>query len=456
MFAIVDIETTGGYAERNRIVEIAIVIHDGEKIVEEWSTLINPERNIPSTVTAIHGITDAMVSDAPRFFEVAKDIWQRLEENIFVAHNVNFDYSFVKSEFESLGAKFSLKKLCTVRLARKIFPGHKSYSLGSICGDRKIPISDRHRALGDAKATAILMDQIIQADEDGWIEKFLKRNSREATLPAHLPKEEFENLPERPGVYYFLDGKGKIIYVGKAKNIKSRILGHFSGDNTSFNQSNFKAQIHHISFEETGNELVALLLESYEIRKHWPPFNRAQKHVNPNTGLYVYEDNKGYLRWVLSRTMKGQQPYHSFYNLSEGREKVSELVKRFNLCPKLSGLQTGQGTCFDYRIGKCQGACDEMESPGYYNKKVQEALSFLKSEEDSLLIVGRGRSVEEKALVWVDKGKFRGFGYVKEEFTITQVEEVNQYIRPLPDNQDFQKIIRSFLRKSQGYQVMKF
>lgn len=456
MFAIVDIETTGGYAERNRIVEIAIVLHDGQKITAEWSSLVNPERNIPSTVTAIHGITDAMVSDAPRFFELAKEIWELLEGRIFVAHNVNFDYSFVRQEFESLGAKFSLKKLCTVRLARKIFPGHKSYSLGSICSDRRIPILDRHRALGDAKATAILLDQIIMADTDDIISSFLKRNSREATLPANLPKEEFVQLPERPGVYYFIDAKGKILYVGKAKNIKSRVTGHFSGDNTSFTQANFKSQIHHIQYEETGNELVALLLESFEIRKHWPPFNRAQKHVNPNIGLYTYEDSQGYQRWVLSRAMKGQQPFHSFYNLDEARQQVRELQQEFDLCPKYCGLQKGAGTCFDQRVGLCSGACDGRESSAFYNQKANKALESLKSTKESLLIIGRGRKIKEKALVWIEKGKFQGFGFVEESISIENPEQVVDHIRSYPDNQDIQKIIRSFMRKSIGYRVLKW
>ncbi|MDQ3535571.1 MAG: 3'-5' exonuclease [Bacteroidota bacterium] len=204
MYAIVDIETTGGYAERNRIVEIAILLHDGNKVVAEYESLINPERNIPMAISGIHGITNTMVQQAPKFYEIAKKIFEMLDGKIFVAHNVNFDYGFIKQEFASLGAQVNLKKLCTVRLSRKLLLGLPSYSLGNLCQHLKIPLHNRHRAGGDARATAILFELLLKKDTEGFISSSLKRNSKEATLPANLPKEVFDNLPEQTGVYFFL------------------------------------------------------------------------------------------------------------------------------------------------------------------------------------------------------------------------------------------------------------
>ncbi|CAN5177604.1 hypothetical protein BH23BAC1_BH23BAC1_47480 [soil metagenome] len=269
MYAIVDIETTGGYAERNKIVEIAIIIHDGITVVDEFETLINPERFIPSSISAIHGISNAMVQHAPTFAELAEKIYEFLDGKIFVAHNVNFDYGFIKYEFELLGRQINLKKLCTVRLCRKLISGLSSYSLGNLCRHLKIVNESRHRAGGDARATAILFGILLSKDIEGFIDISLKKNSREALFPANLPKEQYETLPEKTGVYYFLDEKCNVIYLGKAKNIKSRITSHFSGTATSWSRQNFKSKIYGISYELTGNELIALLFESHEIKRLW-------------------------------------------------------------------------------------------------------------------------------------------------------------------------------------------
>ena len=164
-YAIVDIETTGGKATRHRITEIAIVLHDGKKILDQWETLINPECYIPHGITELTGITQEMVQDAPKFYEVAKTIVEKTEKAIFVAHNVRFDYGFLREEFKRLGYTFSRRQLCTVRLSRKAFPGLRSYSLGKLIKHFGIKVNDRHRAMADTLATVELFEKILRQEE---------------------------------------------------------------------------------------------------------------------------------------------------------------------------------------------------------------------------------------------------------------------------------------------------
>ena len=237
MYAIVDIETTGGYAANHRITEIAIFHHDGIQITETFHTLINPGRDIPYYITGLTGISTEMVLSAPTFEEVAEEIFNFLDGKVFVAHNAHFDYSFLKREFELTGINWQAKKLCTVRLSRKIIPGLRSYSLGTLSESLGIEIINRHRANGDAHATVKIFDQLLRRDRDNYIAKALKKNSGETILPPNLPKEEFDRLPALPGVYYFHNARGQVIYVGKAINIKKRIAGHFTGEAREWSRS---------------------------------------------------------------------------------------------------------------------------------------------------------------------------------------------------------------------------
>ncbi|MFN6947047.1 MAG: exonuclease domain-containing protein, partial [Cytophagaceae bacterium] len=319
IYSIVDIETTGGHASGNRIIEIAIFRFDGKKILDHYHTLINPELRLPGFITSLTGITDDMLKDAPTFAEVASEIQEYTANTVFVAHNVNFDYTFIKSEFEALGEKFERSKLCTVRLSRKIFPGLPSYGLGSLCSHIGIKILDRHRAKGDAEATVELFQLLLKCDSEHFIQKSLKKNSRESLLPGHLPREQFDALPDRPGVYYFHDQRGKLIYIGKAVSLKKRVISHFSAKQKSKQSQNFIREIHGLTFKLCGNELIALLLESYEIKKNWPVYNRIQKRVRQNYGIYRYEDLEGYVRLCVGNVQKHTLPLLYFRYISEAR-----------------------------------------------------------------------------------------------------------------------------------------
>ena len=196
LYAVVDIETTGGYAAHHGITEIAILIYDGVQVINRYQTLINPHQSIPIYIQALTGIDNEMVSAAPDFRTVAAEIYTLLHDKVFVAHNVNFDYSFVKHHLDACGYTLNCKKLCTVRLSRKIFPGFSSYSLGKLCASLAVPLSNRHRADGDASATAIVLGMLIEKDTDGIILDTLKRSSKEQTLPPNLQKVEIDKLPD--------------------------------------------------------------------------------------------------------------------------------------------------------------------------------------------------------------------------------------------------------------------
>ena len=412
-YAIVDIETTGGHAAGNGITEISILVHDGKKIVKRFETLINPQLPIPYYIRGLTGIDDAMVAHAPVFSDVAERIYETLKDCVFVAHSVNFDYSFVKHALATCGFELNLKKLCTVRLSRKIVPGLPSYSLGKICAYLGIGINNRHRAGGDAEATVQLFEILLERDAENIIGKFIKRNSKEQALPPNLPREHFERLPNTPGVYYFHDQKGKIVYVGKAVDIKKRVSSHFSNNSPNKQKQDFLRSIHSISHEPCGNELMSLILESHQIKHLWPEHNRSQKRFEPVFGLMEYTDQRGFKRLALDKVRKNTQPVMAFSNLTDGFALLNQAVNEFDLCPRLVGLATDTTLCEEKM---CPCISGTKIGVAMHNKKMAIAIQGLANDE-SFVIVEKGRSSKEIALVVVDKGVFKQMGYVpKKEF----------------------------------------
>src|SRR5690606_6525484 len=265
-YAIVDIETTGGNASGSRITEITIRIHNGDLEIDRFDSLINPRRPIPPAIWSLTGISNAMVEDAPYFAEVAERIFTLLKDRVFVAHNVNFDYSFIRHELEEAGYSWNPTKLCTVRMSRKLCPGLGSYSLGNLCSKLSIPISNRHRAGGDVDATTLLFERLLALDKEGAVAEMQRRSSGDQRLPPNVSRSDVEQLPPQPGVYYFMDKTGKVLYAGKAVNLKKRVVSHFSGHSARAQRQQFLRHVYRISFEVCATELMALLLECIEIK----------------------------------------------------------------------------------------------------------------------------------------------------------------------------------------------
>jgi len=411
LYAVVDIETTGGHASANGITEVAINIHDGNNIVESYTTLINPKQPIPVYITALTGIDDQMLLNAPTFEDVALQIYQLLNDKVFVAHNVNFDYSFLKHHLAASGYDLQCKKLCTVRLSRKLIPGKSSYSLGKLCTALQIPIQNRHRAAGDADATSILFNLLLEYDQEGIIAEMLKKTSKEQVLPPHLDKASILRLPDRPGVYYFKDSKGKIIYVGKAKNLKKRVTSHFTGNTPNRQRQDFLRTIHHVDHVICGTELMALILEANEIKRLWPENNRAMKRYEHKYDLYVFEDQNGYLRLAIDKHKKNNNALQSFNSLLEGYNFLNQLINKYQLCAKLCYLQKTATKCYAHENGQCFGACSGIETVSVYNKKLNAALIDVQNQQPSFALVDEGRKEDEFSCLLVEKGKFYGMGY---------------------------------------------
>jgi DNA polymerase-3 subunit epsilon len=456
MYVIVDIETTGGFADNHRITEVAIYHHDGIQITDSYHTLINPGRRIPSYITGLTGISTELVMGAPTFEEVASVIHGRLNGKVFVAHNAHFDYSFLKKEFEQVGIAWKSKKLCTVRLSRKIIPGLQSYSLGSIAESLGITITNRHRAGGDAAATVKVFDQLLRRDREGHIVKALKRNSGEIILPPNLPKEEFDRLPALPGVYYFQNARGMVIYVGKAINIKKRITGHFSGEAREWNRSKIRNEIHHIRYQLTGNELIALILESQEIRRLWPRYNLSQKVRVEEWGIFNYEDRNGYQRFSVNVVARGAQPLIRFSTKGQTWNFLWEKVRSNELCPKLSGLQLSKGLCFNYQSGSCKGSCMGIESPQVYNKRASDAIAAFKGDRETVAILGKGRNKGERSMVLVEKGDYVGYGFLDRDVAISDFQSAMNYVTKSVETRTVQNLITAYIANPRGAEVVVF
>jgi len=454
MYAVIDIETTGGSARLERITEIAIYIHDGTRIVEEYSTLINPERNIPYFITSLTGITNEMVEEAPKFYEVARRIVELTEGTTFVAHNARFDYSFIRQEFGMLGFNFKRPLLDTVALSRKLLPGHKSYSLGNLCGDLGIEINGRHRASGDALATVKLLELLLERDRQLKSGSIIK-NRKTARLHPALDTGILEKIPEDPGIYYFHDEKGDIIYVGKSRNLLQRINTHLS-NNTSAREMEMRSMIADISWERTGSELIALLMESAEIKNRKPRFNRAQRRTGYRWGIYSHTDENGYIRFTYRNVNDCEVPLSVFTSRDNARGKLEQIISEYNLCQKLCGMYETNGPCFHRQVSLCRGACCGEEEPKLYNERALRALDEFIFRERNFFIIDRGRESDERAVVKVVNGRYAGYGF----FSISEVgfglTAVHDCIRPAADNRDIQVIIKSYLKNHRVERIIDF
>ncbi len=446
MFAIIDVETTGLNPAGERITEIAVYLHDGHKITDEYQTLVNPEKRISHQITGLTGISNRMVADQPRFCDVAKEIVEMTQDRIIVGHNVSFDYRFLRAEYKRLFYDFKRKTLCTKQLSRKLLPGKTSYGLGNLCRDLEITNEARHRAGGDALATVKLFEH-LRSIEDDLLKLSLKG------LNSNLSKKILDHLPEETGVYYFIDGSGEIIYVGKSLNIRDRILSHMSNNNTK-RAMEMRDRVVDIKWELTGSELIALLLESDEIKRRKPVFNRSQRRTTFQYGLFVITDVHGY-KWLQIKRINGTEtPLTSYTTQKEARAHLQFLVDEFHLCQKLCGLYPANGACFYHQINRCHGACLGKEPADEYNYRVDEAIERYIYRENNFFVIDKGLIEDEYAVAKVYNGCYQGFGYINKEDMKNKVL-LNACIKPYADNKDIQVIIKGYLRKYPDVKVIK-
>lgn len=441
-FAITDIETTGSYASENSIIEVAVCLVENGEIIEEFQSFLNPHKKLSSFITGLTGINDSMLRNAPDFEDISDELLELFKDAVFVAHNVNFDYSFFKAEFGALGIDFQPPRLCTVKLARKAFPGKISYGLGSMCKDLEIYNSAPHRAMGDARATVELFFKALPLVSEEEFKKLLGKKNVENFLPNHIEKSNYDKLPESTGVYYFLDKKNQPVYIGKAKNIKKRVRSHFSGKLESAKAQGFIKEIHSIDFKITHDELIALLWEDVEIRKHWPKYNKAQKNRIQRFDIIQYTDQRGYIRLALNKGSNAAS-IKSFTSSFVAKSWLMDMAERFEIDLRLWGVHSGLET-------------EELPNVETHNERMYQVLETIEKERASFVLHKVNSPVPLTSFIFVEKDIVKGFGTIhNEEESLSSMDQLQSLMTPIPSTEVNQSLILSYLEQPRGWKIQK-
>jgi DNA polymerase-3 subunit epsilon len=451
MFAIIDIETTGGNAKSDKITDICIIIHDGLSVVEKFTSLINPERYISPYITKLTGINNDMVKDAPKFYEIAKKIIEITEGKIFVAHNVEFDYGFIRQEFKSLGYTYEREKLCTVKLSRKLLPGFNSYSLGNICTRLGIENNARHRAEGDAVATSELFNILLAEKNKNKL--FQKQGIEELnSLRIDKVKENIiKKLPEETGIYYFLDKNNSVIYVGKSKNIRNRGLSHLTA--TAVKTKKMLLHLYDIDYQITGSELVSLILENNEIKRILPFYNRSNKIPFFTHHLY-FVNNNNVLSFEITDQYSGKENViKSFPNYFSAREYLNKIITEYHLCLRYCGIDDNNGPCFNYQIRECFGICHGEESKEDYNKRALTLIQDFLYPFPNLIITEEGRHPYELCFIKIIQNKYYGYIYLDKSEIPNDPYYLFESIKKGERNLDTDLIVLGYIKKNKFLKI---
>ena len=453
MYAILDIETTGGQFNEEGITEIAIYKYDGHEVIDQFISLVNPEKPIQPFVVKLTGINNAMLRSAPKFYEIAKRIIEITEGCILVAHNTSFDYRIMKTEFNRLGYDFVKPTLCTVELSQKLIPGQQSYSLGKLVRALGIPMADRHRASGDAMATVKLFKMLLDKDKEKEILiSLIKAEIKSGLSPKLL--DIVESLPSRTGIYYIHNEKGTLIYIGKSKNIKKRVNQHFTGKTNKCKK--IQIEVFAVTYEETGSELIAFLKEIEEIKINKPIYNRAQRKSIFQYALYDVLDQNGYLSLQLQKADGRKKEITAYTTLQEGKNALYKITEKYNLCQKINGLYETQNGCFQHKIKECNGACLGLEPKEIYNERVEEFINEMLFENNNMILIDRGRKINERSAVLIENGIYKGYCFYDLNYQINNIDILKNILIPMQNNRDTRTIIQSYLRKNKVLKILKF
>lgn len=428
-FAVVDIETTGLFHQGHAITEIAVVHVDGHTAKKVFHTLVNPGRSIPGTITHITGINAETVGDAPVFQEIMPELLATLEDRIFVAHNVSFDYQFLKAHVESNGGKVPNKRLCTMRYARKVVPELRSYRLATLCQSLDVINARPHRADGDAFATAELLIHLMQRDTNNLLDNMLRKQGSETILPSNISRDAIDQLPAAPGVYYFYGNQPTPIYIGKARNLRRRVLSHFTSAGSSTRKQLFQREICKINFTATISEYQALLLEDAEIRKHWPRYNVAQKDRPSAFALVPYQSRGGLVRLAISRTKTCQDAIAWFGSYSEARAWIQHEAVVWGFDPRRAGI---------FAAGTDVTKSSKKEGAAFDAFLAETRLTFQKS------FLLKEVSGESAAFALVLEGRYRGFGTL-EDASLCDMREVEKILNRAPESSTAKAVVRRMM-----------
>ena len=377
-----DLETTGTNAVHDRITEVGLVEVEPGGRVTEWSTLVNPGVRIPPTIQTITGITDDMVALAPAFSEIAPSLQARLEGKLLVAHNARFDYGFLRNEFRRAGRRYASRVLCTVKLSRKLYPNEARHNLDALMARHGVACEARHRALGDARAIWLLMQQWQRELDPERIVAAIESLVKTPAVPAGLPEGALDDIPEVPGVYLFHGENGVVLYVGKSINLRSRVMAHFSGDHRDSRDMKIAQQVRRVDWVETSGELSALIEEARLVKKLAPVYNRRLRRTADLCAWHwQVAEPASSPRLVTARELDDtgfDDLYGLFRSRAAAHEALREIAVVHQLCPIVLGLEKGDGPCFSHQLKRCRGACVGKETRTAHGLRFAAALAQLR------------------------------------------------------------------------------
>ena len=451
MYAIIDVETTGGKFNEEAITEIAIFRYENFEIKDRFISLVKPDRKIQPYVSKLTGIRENMLSNSPKFYEIAKQIIEITSDCIIVAHNAEFDYRMLKTEFKRLGYNFKRKSLCTVKLSKNLIPNLKSYKLGNLVKELGIPISNRHRAFGDATATLKLFELLIQKDKKKLIINSLVDKPNKKNIKSKFIKI-IDHCSTETGVYYIYD-KTSIIYIGKSKNIKRRITNHLTSKDSK--SSKIQRNIERIVFEETGSEIIALLKEDQEIKENQPKLNYKNKLLHFPIGLRLIIDSNGYYRIKTEQILSFEKYLYVFKSKADVIKKLRFWIKKYNLCENLTSINNDKKICSKYHLKSCNGACLMKENKTEYNQRINILIDDLKFKYDTFLMIDKGRNLNEKSFVYVKNHEIKGYGYYELNHQIKSVRNIKQRLVEIDHNSDAYSILHSYIKTNKHKHIIE-
>ncbi len=454
MYAVVDIETTGGNARDGKITEIAIFVHDGKKVIDQFVSLINPECTIPPFITDLTGITNEMTKDAPKFYEVAKKVVEITEGHIFMAHNVGFDYGFIQSEFKSLGFDYVRDTLCSARLSKKILTGLSSYGLGSLCKHLGIEINGRHRAGGDAYATTKVLDVLLTRYDEDIFQSLLTRRVIPDQVNQFLKKQDIEGLPASSGVYIFRDNIGQPLYIEASDNIASQAINQILNPRKK-KEIQMIEEVASVDFEITGSELVASLKKADEIRRNRPKYNGSGTN---KYGIFAEYQIDGVTHLAVYPAKGRTDDLVSFSSKTAAEEFLLKIVRKYRLCPQKTGFErnTMSTACKNHLINLCDGVCCHKESVHSYNERVADTIRNMLFDQSNFLILDKGRTSNERAIIKVENGSFSGFGYVDIDLEQQSIELLKDIANSGMKGREGTMIIHDYLNNRRVQQIINF
>lgn len=422
LYSVIDVETTGGKYNEEGITEIAIYKFDGVKIVDQFISLVNPEKPIQPYVQNLTGITNNMVKRAPKFYEIAKRILEITENTVMVAHNVSFDHRMIKTEFERLGYEFNISQICTVNLSKKLIPGLGSYKLGELVKSVGIPITNRHRASGDAIATVELFKLLLNKDKSKEIVKY---NIKSKAKIKQKFIQILENLPSECGVYYIHNEQNEIIYIGRSKSIRKRINQHLTGKSSK--SIKIQIEISSVTYEISGNELISSLKETEEIRIHKPKLNKKEKKQIYKFGLQLCEDERSNKFLRISHYDQNLKFLEIYSSLKNAQNRLDFILSKYNIQNE---------------------SCEENK------KKIDDFLRTINFPHKKMIIVDKGRFVDEKSVILIENSNYVGHGYFNLNYQITNFEVLDSLINRTKPNKVYNKIIINYLNKKKVEKIV--